>query len=245
MEKFGLIGYPLGHSYSKKFFTKKFEKLGLKNNTYDLFEIDHLEEFSAFWLKNNLHGMNVTIPHKERIIDFLDELDASAQKVGAVNVIKREQGRLKGYNTDYLSFKETLDKWLPDKNLTALVLGSGGASKAVQVSLDELDIDYEVVSRTKTSDNYTYLDLKKELKVIAANKLIINTTPLGTYPDVEKKPDISFNQLTEDHFLYDLVYNPAETLFMTYGKKRGATVKNGIEMLHLQAEKSWGIWCSQ
>jgi len=245
MEKFGLIGYPLGHSFSKKFFTEKFEQLGLTNHKYDLFEMEYLKEFPAMWQNNDLHGVNVTIPHKEHVMGFLDYLDSSAQKVGAVNVVKKEQGKLKGYNTDYMSFKETLYKWLPHRDLTALVLGSGGASKAVQVGLDELDIDYEVVSRKKTSGDCTYLDLKKEPELVAANLLIINTTPLGTYPEVDERPDIPYGQLTSNHFLYDLVYNPEETLFMKSGLEQGASVKNGIEMLHLQADKSWDIWYNQ
>ena len=242
MEKFGLIGYPLGHSYSKKFFTEKFEKLGLTNHKYELFEMEYLKEFPAMWLNKDLHGVNVTIPHKEHVIGFLDYLDSSARKVGAVNLVKRELGKLKGYNTDYLSFKETVEAWLPHRNLSALVLGSGGASKAVQVGLDELDIDYEVVSRKKTSGDHTYLTLKKDPDLIASNLLIVNTTPLGTYPEVDDKANIPYDHLSDKHFLYDLVYNPEETQFMRAGKERGATVKNGIEMLHLQADKSWDIW---
>ena len=242
MEKFGLIGYPLGHSYSKKFFTEKFQKLGLTNHKYDLFEMEYLKEFPAMWQNHDLHGVNVTIPHKEHVMGFLDLLDSSAQKVGAVNLVKREQGKLKGYNTDYLSFKETLDGWLPHRDVSALVLGSGGASKAVQVALDELDIDFEVVSRKKTSGDYTYLKLKNEPEIVGGNQLIINATPLGTYPEVDGRPNIPYDQLTDKHFLYDLVYNPEETVFMRLGKERGATVKNGIEMLHLQADKSWDIW---
>ena len=242
MEKFGLIGHPLGHSYSKKFFTEKFEKLGLNNHKYDLFDMEYLKEFPSMWENHELHGVNVTIPHKEHIIGFLDLLDSSAQKVQAVNVVKREHGKLKGYNTDFMSFKETLENWLPHRNLTALVLGSGGASKAVQVALDEIDIDYEVVSRKKTAGDHTYLSCKKSPEVIEENKLIINTSPLGTYPDVDECPDISYEALTSEHFLYDLVYNPEETLFMKKGLENGASVKNGIEMLRLQAEKTWEIW---
>lgn len=245
MEKFGLIGYPLGHSFSKKFFTEKFEELGLTNHTYDLFEMEYLKEFPAMWSNHDLHGVNVTIPHKEHVIGFLDLLDTSAQKVGAVNLVKREHGKLKGYNTDYLSFKETLASWLPHQDLTALVLGSGGASKAVQAAMDELDIDYEVVSRKKTSGDCTYMDLKKQPNLIAENLLIVNTCPLGTYPDINEYPDIPYEQLGGNHFLYDLVYNPEETKFMKLGKEQGAAVKNGIEMLHLQADKSWDIWYNQ
>jgi shikimate dehydrogenase len=174
---------------------------------------------------------------------FLDLLDSSAQKVGAVNVVKRELGgKLKGYNTDYLSFKETLSTWLPNSQLSALVLGSGGSSKAVQAALDELRIDYLVVSRKRSEDGVTYLDLKKNPQLIADNLLIVNTTPLGTFPEIDGKADIPYEHLTAKHFLYDLVYNPAETAFMAAGKAQGAQAKNGLQMLRLQAEKSWEIW---
>lgn len=243
MEKFGLVGYPLGHSYSKKFFTEKFEKLGLNNHKYDLLEMEYLKDFPPIWHNQELKGVNVTVPHKENVMGFLDLLDSSAQKVGAVNVVKREMGgKLKGYNTDYLSFKETLAGWLPTTQLSALVLGSGGSSKAVQAALDELRIDYLVVSRKRSEDGVTYLDLKKQPELIQSNLLIVNTTPLGTFPEVEGKADIPYEQLTASHFLYDLVYNPAETAFMAAGKKQGAQVKNGLQMLQLQAEKSWEIW---
>ena len=245
MEKFGLVGYPLGHSYSKKFFTEKFEKLGLTKHKYDLYEMEYLKDFPALWNNKELHGVNVTVPHKENVIRFLDHLDSSAQKVGAVNVVKREFGKLKGYNTDYLSFKETLQKWLPSTSIEALVLGSGGSSKAVQAALDELNIDYEVVSRKKTGGDITYQDIAKNTDILGSHKLIINTTPLGTYPNVDTKADIPYEQLTSGHYLYDLVYNPAETAFMLAGKEMGAQVKNGLEMLRLQAEKSWAIWIAR
>ena len=245
MKKFGLIGYPLGHSFSTEFFTNKFDELGLKDHTYSLFEMEYLKEFPAIWSDQELQGVNVTIPHKEHVIDFLDHLDSSAQKIGAVNLVKRGQGKLKGYNTDYLAFKETLISWLPHRNLTALVLGTGGASKAVQAALDELGIGYGVVSRRKAGGNYTYLELKKQPALIAENLLIINACPLGTYPNILECPDIPYEQLGDNHFLYDLVYNPEETTFMKLGKTQGVSAKNGIEMLHLQAEKSWDIWCNQ
>ena len=207
--------------------------------------MEYLKDFPALWNNKELHGVNVTVPHKENVIGFLDLLDSSAQKVGAVNVVKRELGKLKGYNTDYLSFKETLKQWLPHSNLEALVLGSGGSSKAIQAALDELNIDYEVVSRKKTGGDLTYLDLKSNPELITGHRLIINTTPLGTYPDVKEKADIPYDHLTNEHFLYDLVYNPAETAFMTAGKEYGANTKNGLAMLRLQAEKSWQIWMTR
>jgi shikimate dehydrogenase len=245
MEKFGLVGYPLGHSYSKKFFTEKFQKLGLTKHKYDLYELESLKDFLALWNNPELQGLNVTVPHKENVIRFLDLMDSSAHKVGAVNVVKRERGKLKGYNTDYLSFKETLQKWLPKRKFNALVLGSGGSSKAVQAALDELDIEHKVVSRTRTGGDITYKNLKEDAEIIASHHLLVNTTPLGTHPNVEGKADIPYNLLSGDHFLYDLVYNPAETAFMMAGKAQGANVKNGLEMLRLQAEKSWEIWMAR
>jgi shikimate dehydrogenase len=245
MEKFGLVGYPLGHSFSKKYFTDKFEKLSLSKYKYDLYEMEYLKDFPALWNNPEIQGVNVTVPHKENVMRFLDLLDSSAQKVGAVNVVKRELGKLKGYNTDYLSFKETLLNWLPNTNIKALVLGSGGSSKAVQAALDELNIDYEIVSRSKRGGDLTYQALNGNPDFIGTHKLIIDTTPLGTYPNISGKADIPYDQLTSEHFLYDLVYNPAETAYMLAGKKQGAQTKNGLEMLKLQAEKSWEIWMAR
>lgn len=242
MQKFGLIGYPLGHSYSKKFFTEKFQKLGLPNHKYDLMEMEYLKDFPAIWHDPELVGVNVTVPHKENVMGFLDLLDPSAHKVGAVNVVKREMGKLKGYNTDYLSFKESLENWLPNRDMQALVLGSGGSSKAVQAALLELDLDYLVVSRKKSEDGITYKDAKNDPLWLANHRLIVNTTPLGTYPNTDGKADIPYEHLSSEHFLYDLVYNPEMTAFMAAGKAQGASVKNGLEMLRLQAEKSWQIW---
>jgi shikimate dehydrogenase len=245
MEKFGLVGYPLGHSYSKKFFTEKFAMLGLNTHRYELYEMEHLRDFPTLWQNPDMRGVNVTVPHKENVIGFLDMLDISAHKVGAVNVVKRVQGKLKGFNTDYLSFKETLEKFLPTRDIGALILGTGGSSKAVQAALVELDIDYQVVSRMRSKSELTYADLKKDPDIVSAYKLIVNTTPLGTHPDVDTKADIPYDRLTPEHFLYDLVYNPEVTAFLKEGKNRGASVKNGLEMLRLQAEKSWEIWQSR
>lgn len=243
MKKYGLIGYPLGHSFSKQFFQEKFKELNLEDHSYELFEMEFLTEFPSLWLKNkDLEGLNITIPHKENIFKFLNEQDLSAIKVGATNVIVKRNGKLIGYNTDYLAFKESLEKWIGKFKGEALILGSGGASKAVQATLSDLNIAFNQVSRQKTKGDYTYDQLKLQPSIIQRFHLIINTTPLGTYPNDESYPDIPYAQLTKNHYLYDLVYNPEETSFMKRGSDQGAKTKNGSEMLKLQAEKSWDIW---
>ena len=247
MNVYALIGYPLGHSFSKKYFTEKFENMGLsKTHEYKLFELPDIQEFPQL-LKNepNLKGLNVTIPHKQAVMPFLDGLDASAEKVGAVNVIKfMEDGRLIGYNSDYYGFKTSLEDFLSEVNIPsikALVLGNGGAGKAVVAALKDLGITYKTVSRTKSEENISYDEI---LNLIADYQLIINCSPVGTYPKADQAPDIPYESLTENHYLYDLVYNPLETLFLQKGKEQGAKTHNGLPMLHLQAEKAWEVWNS-
>ncbi|MFY0689768.1 MAG: shikimate dehydrogenase [Cyclobacteriaceae bacterium] len=246
MKRYGLVGHPLGHSFSKAYFEKKFEKLGLTStHRYDLYELEYLKDFNAIWDRvPDLEGVNVTIPHKVNIIRFLDQLDPSVHKVEAVNVVRRKNGMLIGYNSDYYGFKISLEKWLPNKDMGALVFGSGGASLAVQAALLDLDIDFEVVSRRADKGDMLYTKLIKDESIMADNKLLINTTPLGQHPDVNDGPPIPYELITGDHFLYDLVYNPKETFFMKQGLKVGAQAKNGLDMLKLQAEKSWQIWNS-
>lgn len=247
MNAYALIGYPLGHSFSKKYFTEKFEKMGLsETHEYKLFELLDIQELPQL-LKNepNLKGLNVTIPHKQAVMPFLDSLDASAEKVGAVNVIKfMEDGRLIGYNSDYYGFKTSLEDFLSEVNMSsikALVLGNGGAGKAVVAALKDLGIDYKTVSRTKSEENISYDEIPT---IIADYQLIINCSPVGTYPKSEQCPNIPYESLTENHYLYDLVYNPLETLFLQKGKEKGAKIHNGLRMLHLQAEKAWEVWNS-
>ncbi|MFN6943728.1 MAG: shikimate dehydrogenase family protein [Cytophagaceae bacterium] len=245
MRLFGLIGYPLTHSFSKKYFTEKFDKENITDARYELFELKDISEFPEV-LKNNpdLCGLNVTIPYKEAIIPYLDELDEPVKNINAVNVIKVEKGKiLKGYNSDYYGFKVSLLKLIQkvDPRYKSLILGSGGASKAVCAALDDLGIPYLTVSR-KADKGITYSDIDESL--IRDYQIIINTTPLGMYPKTDSCPDIPYNFLTSDHYLFDLVYNPEETLFMQRGKAAGAQTKNGLEMLYLQAEKAWEIWNS-
>ena len=245
MKRFGLIGYPVGHSYSQDFFQKKFEKLGLDDHSYDLFEMEFLNEFPALWLKHRyLVGVNVTVPHKENVLKYLDKQDASSIKVGAANVICKKGGKLVGFNTDYMAFRESLKKWIGDFKGEALVLGSGGAAKAIQAALTDLDIPHNQVSRSCKKGDYTYDQLKSYPEIISRFRLIINTTPLGMHPHVESYPDIPYDRIQKGSFAYDLVYNPEETEFMKKAKSHGSEIKNGLEMLTLQAERSWDIWTS-
>jgi shikimate dehydrogenase len=239
---FGLIGYPLTHSFSKKYFTKKFEIENIKNCKYELFPIEKIEIMpNLFNEYKNLEGLNVTIPYKTQVIQFLDELDKLAEKINAVNVIKKKGTRLIGYNSDYYGFKFSLLEFLGNTKVKkALVLGSGGASKAVIAVLQDLDIDYHLVSRSKKENTLTYQELSED--ILKEAKLIINTTPLGTYPQVSEAPQIPYKILDNTHFLYDLVYNPEITCFMKNGMAVGASVSNGYRMLVLQAEKAWEIW---
>lgn len=244
MKKFGLIGFPLAHSFSKRFFTEKFEKEKI-NSTYENFEIDNIDKFPEI-IKNNpeLFGLNVTIPYKKQVLQFLDKKDYLVEKTGACNTIKiicsGEKVVLQGFNTDVPGFMESLLNFIPDTNLKALVLGSGGASKSVRFVLDELEISYLTVARKPVTGEISYETVTKE--ILDDHKLIINTTPLGTYPHVESFPLLPYEFLSSGHFLFDLVYNPELTVFMREGLKANAKVKNGHEMLIIQAEKSWEIW---
>ncbi len=252
MRVFALIGYPLTHSFSKKYFTEKFEREKIENSRYELLELPDYHDFPKLLKANTgLAGLNVTIPHKQNIIPFLDELDAaSAQRIRAVNTIKfLSDGKLKGYNTDYYGFRISLEQWLENLTLIpiqlkALVLGNGGAAKAVFAALTDLQIQYTIVSRQPEhlSAIISYHDLTAD--VMAEHLLIINTSPVGTYPKTEECPAIPYELLGPNHLLYDLVYNPAETLFLKKGKEQGAQIHNGLPMLQLQAEKAWEIWNS-
>ncbi len=243
MKQFGLIGYPISHSYSQDFFQKKFKKLGLKDHKYHFFEMEFLNEFRILWEKNkDLKGVNITIPHKEEILKYLDKQDASVIKVGSSNVVCKKNGQLIGYNTDYIAFKESLSRWIGVFKGTALVMGFGGVAKAVRVGLTDLGISYIQVSRKSQKGNYTYEQLKNCPEIISQVQLFINTTPLGMYPAVETFPDIPFKYIKKGSFMYDLIYNPKETLFLKKGEAQGAIIKNGQEMLELQAEESWNIW---
>jgi shikimate dehydrogenase len=243
-KKFGLIGSTVSHSFSKAYFDEKFFRDGLRDYHYDLYPLNSIDEISKLLAENpELCGLNVTIPYKEQVIKFLTEVDPDAKKIGAVNVIKIRNGVLTGYNTDSGAFLETLKKWFPNaKGSRALILGTGGSSKAVQEALDKLTIPYETVSREQGKATHTYQDLEKRPKLLSAANLIINTTPLGMSPNNNSVAPIDFEKITSRHYIYDLIYNPARTLFLQKSEMRGANIKNGLEMLHVQAEKAWAIW---
>lgn len=242
MKKYGLVGHPLGHSFSGKYFSEKFEKLGLNDHKYDLFDLEVIEEFPQIWEDDALTGVNITVPHKEGVKRFLSGLNESAEKVGAVNVVKRTGTELIGHNTDAPAFKQTLENWLDSWDKKALVLGTGGSSKAVKSALSDLDIPFLSVSRHESSNAITYEAIAEKPHILKEYQLIINTTPLGMYPKVENKADLPYEELTNGHYLYDLVYNPEVTAFLQKGIDAGAKVKNGLEMLIAQAELSWKIW---
>ncbi|MBL3656242.1 shikimate dehydrogenase family protein [Fulvivirga sediminis] len=246
MVEFGLIGKKLSHSFSKDYFSKKFMKLGLSNYTYELFPLADISQLTNLIKDHSeLKGLNVTIPYKQEILPYLNSVDPTAEAVGAVNVVKIERGELIGYNSDFLGFKQSLEQWLPGKHkFKALILGTGGASKAVAAALQSMDIPFQYVSRTNSATAISYNTLKLNSDYIKGFNLIINTTPLGMSPNTEEYPDIPYSELTANHFLYDLIYNPEETQFLLHGKTMGCNTKNGLEMLHIQAEKSWEIWNS-
>jgi len=245
MKQLGLIGYKLGHSFSKQYFEEKFKKENIEGYRYDVFPMESLEHFRD-WISGNKNvvGLSVTIPHKINIIQYLDELDEEAEAIGAVNTIKitNKEGKafLKGYNTDVYGFSESLKKHLLPRHHSALILGTGGASKACGYELNKLGISYQKVSRNKTDGVLAYNDLNEE--IIKSHTVIVNTTPLGMFPDIESCPDIPYSGITLNHLIFDLIYNPPETLFMRKAADQGAFVLNGLEMLHMQAEKAWEIW---
>lgn len=245
MKTFGLIGYPLKHSFSYRFFGEKFtkERIDAQYLNFEIADIDRLPDIIKEYTK--LAGLNVTIPYKEQVIPFLDELDPTAKAIGAINVIKIDRRgdniHLKGFNSDYIGFRDSISPLInPEVHHKALILGTGGASKAVEYGLKDLNIETQYVSRSKKEGVITYADLSEE--VMSEYTVIINASPIGTFPNIDECPDIPYNYIGKKHLLYDLVYNPAVTKFLDLGKKQGAKNKNGEEMLELQAIAAWHIW---
>lgn len=241
---YGLIGYPLTHSFSQRFFNQKFESEGI-NARYINFEIPDIGDLMEVVAEYpDLCGLNVTIPYKEQVMKYLDEIDADAARIGAVNVIRfirrGDDLRFKGYNSDVVGFSNSISPLLNPVRRAALILGTGGAAKAVACGLANLGLDFRFVSRTPAEGMYAYSDLTPD--VMHAHKVIVNTTPLGMYPDVDRCPDIPYHLITPAHLCYDLLYNPDMTLFLKKAAERGAETKNGLEMLLLQAFESWRIW---
>ncbi len=244
MKRFGLIGKTLKHSFSQQYFTEKFEALGI-DAVYENFELPNIDGFTNLIADNpDLSGLNVTIPYKTKIIPFLDGVAPLAREIGAINTVAFENGKTIGYNTDAIGFKKSIKPFLAHGMERALILGTGGASRAVHSVLSELGLDVLFVSRNPTGQQQiAYSDINEN--ALKAFRLIVNTTPLGMYPNTESSPPIPYAYLSDQHLLYDLVYNPAETKFLKSGKKAGAETVNGLAMLHLQAEASWEIWTSQ
>jgi shikimate dehydrogenase len=243
MKQFGLIGFPLGHSFSKKFFSEKFERENI-DARYDLYELPNIAEFAALKEKQELCGLNVTIPYKEQVIPFLDELDDTAAKIGAVNVIKfirtADKLLLRGYNSDAIGFESSVKPLLKPHHTKALILGTGGASKAVDYTLRKLGIATTFVSRTAKQDMLTYAELNAD--TLTEYTVIVNASPVGTFPHTDECPDIPYQFLTDKHLLFDVVYNPAVTLFLQKGIEQGAQGLNGEGMLTGQAIAAWEIW---
>jgi len=241
LKVYGLIGYPLSHSFSKGYFAQKFEKELIKGCTYENYPLEKIEDFPELLnTHSNIAGLNVTIPYKEKIIHFLHDLDPIAKEIQAVNTIKVLEGKLIGFNTDLIGFESSLKDFLKAKPITsALILGTGGASKAVKFVLDQKKINTYFVSSQKDTSHLNYSDLKGRLKEFS---LIINTTPLGMSPNTDEFPPIPYEELTSEFFLFDLIYNPSMTKFLKFGKKAGSQVKNGLQMLEIQAEAAWKIW---
>lgn len=242
---FGLLGKNISYSFSKGYFTEKFSNLGLEKYKYINFDINEIQEFKDVLANNKrLKGLNVTIPYKEVIIPFLDKLDKTADKIGAVNTIKfTKRGNLKGYNTDAFGFEHSLTPLLKNHHKKALILGTGGASKAVAFVLKKNNIQYKFVSRNPSEKKeISYHDVTET--ILKEYQILVNCTPLGTSPNVDFCPEIPYEFLTQNHLLYDLIYNPSITKFLEKGQKKGAIIKNGLEMLQLQAEEAWRIWNS-
>ncbi len=243
MKKLGLIGYPLSHSFSKKYFSEKFAKENITGYSYDTFPLENIAEFLELLKKEkDLLGLSVTIPHKETVIPFLDELDEVAEEIGAVNCIKITDGKLIGYNTDAFGFKQSLRPFLDTNHTKALIFGTGGASKAVAYVLRNLGIHFWFVSRTKNKFGNTLMYDEITEDVISKCKLLINCTPVGMSPNADNFLPIPYSAITPQHLAYDLIYNPAETIFLKKAKEQGALVSNGYNMLCFQAEEAWRIW---
>ncbi|MEE9364869.1 MAG: shikimate dehydrogenase [Cellulophaga sp.] len=241
--KYGLVGKNISYSFSKTYFTEKFLDNNLDQCSYQNFDLQDIQEFQNL-AKNtkDLKGVNITTPYKESVIPFLDTLEKNAAKIGAINTVKFTSNGLIGYNTDVYGFQKSIEPFLNKHHTKALILGTGGASKAVAFVFNELKIDFKYVSRTPKKDGLMYDDLNKT--ILSEYAIIVNCTPLGTFPNIENKPTIPYEHIETQHLLFDLIYNPEKTAFLKEGENRGATIVNGLRMLQLQAEKAWEIWNS-
>ena len=247
MRQFGLIGYPLSHSFSKGYFADKFQKHSILDAQYDNYPIESIHAFLALWETNkNLNGLNVTIPYKKDVIPFLQHPSSVVKEINACNCIRKFNEELYGYNTDVIGFQKSLQPYLKEHHNKALILGTGGAAAAVEWVMKNLHMDYQFVSRSLGNIETNKMNIigydQLNLDIIESHTLIINTSPVGMYPNVNDAPDLPYQSITSKHHLFDLIYNPSETLFLQKGKAMGASIQNGLEMLHIQAEESWKIW---
>ncbi|MDH3698279.1 MAG: shikimate dehydrogenase [Flavobacteriaceae bacterium] len=243
MHKFGLIGKNIAYSFSPEYFATKFRQLGLEDHRYEIFDLEDISQFPELLLTvGPLSGLNVTIPYKEAVIPYLDSLSEEAKAIGAVNTICFSDGKLMGHNTDIQGFTKSISSILQEKRPKALVLGSGGASKAIIYALQRMDLSFTQVSRRTQPGMITYESLNTDM--VRSHTLIINCTPIGTFPNIDEKPGIPYNGITSDHILYDLVYTPEKSAFLADGESRGAVICNGLPMLEGQAEASWKLWQS-
>lgn len=236
---YGLIGKNIAYSFSPTFFNHKFENEKI-NALYQIFDLQQINHIKTTFSTPNLNGLNVTTPYKQDVIPFLDELSNSAKEIGAVNTIQFKDRKKIGHNTDYIGFKKSIEPLLKSHHKNALILGTGGATKAVKFALKQLNINFSLVSRDKHKADFTYAELNSD--IIKNHSVIINATPLGTFPNIEAHPQIPFEFITKHHLVYDLIYNPAKTKFLQLAEQKGATIKNGLEMLELQALAAWEIW---
>ncbi len=240
MRIYGLIGYPLSHSFSKKYFTEKFSKEGIINAQFENYEIPSISQLPEIFNIENLRGLAVTIPYKELVIPLLNDISAEVQAINACNCIAINNRNYVGFNTDYLGFKLSFQTQLKEHHTDALILGTGGSSKAVAYALKQIGINCKIVSRQSDKKYISYQDINAEL--LDSYHVIINCTPLGTAPNINEAPEIPYHLLSEKHYLFDLVYNPAMTKFLQLGQEQGATIKNGYDMLSIQAEENWSNW---
>lgn len=241
MKRYGLIGYPLTHSFSQKYFSEKFLREKFNDHVYENFPIQAISELKDILASYaDLCGLNVTIPYKKDVLSYLDECSQAVESMGACNCIKMSNGKLSGFNTDVIGFEKSLRPFLRPEHTAALILGTGGAAVAVAYVMNQLGIPYQYVSRKKTSNSISYVDVDQQ--IISDHSLIVNTTPLGMYPAVDDCPPLPYQWLTAKHHCFDLIYNPAETLFLRKAAAQNATIQNGAEMLIIQAEESWRIW---
>ena len=239
--RFGLVGKNISYSFSKGYFTDKFSDLGLDGYSYENFDLQSIEKFPEMLRSNpDLLGLNVTIPYKREVMSYLDGLDAKAKEIGAVNTIQFDGKRLIGHNTDAYGFQKSIEPFLQPHHTQALILGTGGASKAIAFVFGQLGIAVTYVSRNPDQQQIGYGDLDRTL--LENHPIVVNCTPLGTHPDIVRKPDIPYKHLTDQHLLFDFIYNPEKTAFLEEGERRGAQIVNGLRMLQLQADRAWEIW---